>query len=72
MSAGTLYRTIQRLVEQGVIVETVPKPAPLFDDERRRYYKLTPFGHRVARAETARLTELVRSATSAGLSPEPA
>ncbi|MEO7996900.1 MAG: PadR family transcriptional regulator [Gemmatimonadaceae bacterium] len=70
MSAGTLYRTIQRLVEQGVIVETVPKPAPIFDDERRRYYRITPFGEAVARGESARMSELLRFAKSAGLNPK--
>lgn len=72
LSAGTLYRTIQRLVEQGVIVESVRRPARIFDDDRRRYYRLTPFGMSVARAEMARLTELVRLARSRGLTPETA
>ncbi len=38
LSAGTLYRSIQRLQEQGLIVETRTRPAPEEDDERRRYY----------------------------------
>ena len=64
LSPGTLYRTIQRLLEQGLIEErrTPPKPK---DDPRRRYYRITPFGTAVARAETRRLTELVRLAKGA-------
>jgi DNA-binding PadR family transcriptional regulator len=72
LSAGTLYRTIQRLVEQGAIVESARRPARLLDDERRRYYRLTPFGTAVARAEMTRLTQLVRLARASGLTPETA
>jgi DNA-binding PadR family transcriptional regulator len=64
LSPGTLYRTIQRLLEQGLIEEP-RRPARPKDDPRRRYYRLTPFGRTVARAETRRLTELVRLAKSA-------
>ncbi|MBX3146810.1 MAG: helix-turn-helix transcriptional regulator [Gemmatimonadales bacterium] len=69
LGAGTLYRSIQRMVEQGLVVETRSRPAPEFDDERRRYYQITPFGTSVARAEAARLTELVRMAQASGLIP---
>ena len=72
LSAGTLYRSIQRLLEQGLILESTRRPAPAEDDERRRYYRLTPFGTAVARAETRRLTELVRMARARGLTPETA
>src|SRR5215467_5855309 len=58
LSAGTLYRSIQRMLEQGLLVETRERPSPEEDDERRRYYRITPFGKAVARAETRRLTEL--------------
>src|SRR5687768_6175303 len=60
MSAGTLYRSIQRMVEQGLIVEVDERPAPDEDDERRRYYRITKFGTVVARAETRRLQGLVK------------
>jgi DNA-binding PadR family transcriptional regulator len=66
LSAGTLYRSIQRMLEQGLLVETQERPAPEEDDERRRYYRITPFGEAVARAETRRLTELVRLARASG------
>jgi DNA-binding PadR family transcriptional regulator len=72
LSPGTLYRSIQRMLEQGLLVETSDRPAPEFDDERRRYYRITPFGNAVARAEAARLTKLVRMARSRGLVPEKA
>ncbi len=71
LSAGTLYRSIARMVEQGLITE-VARRRTAADDERRRYYRLTPFGTAVARAETARLTQLVRLARASGLTPRPA
>ncbi|MGE0814621.1 MAG: PadR family transcriptional regulator [Vicinamibacterales bacterium] len=69
MSAGTLYRSIQRMVEQGLIEECETRPAPAEDDERRRYYRLTPFGLDVARAETERLHALVQIARAHGVVP---
>src|SRR5215470_12661463 len=62
IQAGTLYRSIQRMLEQGLVVETG-------DDERRRYYRLTPFGHKVAQAEARRLEQMVRLARAAGFVP---
>lgn len=72
MSAGTLYRSIQRMVEQGLIEECADRPAPAVDDERRRYYRLTPFGLDVTRAETERLAALVRLARANGVLPRKA
>ena len=69
MSAGTLYRSIARMVEQGLITE-VAKRRTRAEDERRRYYRLTPFGTAVARAEIHRLSQLVRHARARGLTPE--
>lgn len=69
LSAGTLYRSIQRMLEQGLISETRDRPAPENDDERRRYYRITAFGAAAARAETQRMTELVRMARSQGFAP---
>ena len=69
LSAGTLYRSIQRMLEQGLVVETRDRPAPEEDDERRRYYRITPFGKAVARAEARRLAGLVRMAKQAGFTP---
>jgi DNA-binding PadR family transcriptional regulator len=70
LSAGTLYRSIQRMLDQGLIVEARKRPAPALDDERRRYYSITSFGTSVARAEMRRLTQLVRLARARGLTPE--
>jgi len=66
LSAGTLYRSIQRMLDQGLIVETQDRPAPELDDERRRYYRIAPFGAAVARAEARRLTQLVSMARDRG------
>ena len=70
LSAGTLYRSIQRMQEDGLIVERRERPAPELDDERRRYYQITPLGAAAARAEAARLHTLVRMARAKGLAPE--
>jgi DNA-binding PadR family transcriptional regulator len=70
LGPGTLYRSIQRMLEQGLIVETDERPAPEEDDERRRYYRITRFGSAVARAEARRLAELVRLARASGFVPK--
>ena len=70
LSAGTLYRSIARMVEQGLLREVSARPRAVLDDARRRYYRVTPFGLEVARAEMGRLTELVRLARARGLTPE--
>jgi len=69
LSAGTLYRSIQRMLEQGMLVEPRERPAPELDDERRRYYRITRFGATVARAETRRLARLVKLARAHGFAP---
>ena len=69
LSAGTLYRSIQRLLEQGLILETDERPAPEFDDQRRRYYRITPRGRAAARAEARRLARLVKLARAYGIMP---
>src|SRR6266481_4604922 len=69
LSAGTLYRSIQRMLEQGLLVEIQERPTPELDDERRRYYRITPFGTAVARAEARRLMQLVKLARSSGFVP---
>jgi DNA-binding PadR family transcriptional regulator len=66
LSAGTLYRSVQRMLEQGLLEETRERPAPELDDERRRYYRITKFGNAVARAETERLAQLVKLARAHG------
>ncbi len=66
LSPGTLYRSIQRMLDDEVIVEINERPAPELDDERRRYYRITAFGRSVARAEANRLHDLVRLARASG------
>jgi DNA-binding PadR family transcriptional regulator len=67
LSAGTLYSSIRRMLEQGLIEELDESPDPSSTDERRRYYRLTRFGKRVAAAEVARLTALLQQARVTGL-----
>lgn len=59
LSAGTLYRSIARMVEQGLIAEVTRRPPARLDDERRRYYRITRLGSRVLQAETARVSVLL-------------
>ncbi len=70
LGPGTLYRSIQRMLEQGLIEETRERPAPELDDERRRYYRITPLGKAAARAEARRLAGLVRLARASGFVPK--
>jgi DNA-binding PadR family transcriptional regulator len=70
LSAGTLYRSIQRMLEQGLINEVRQRPAPRDDDERRRYYRITAFGTAVAKAEARRLADMLKLARAQGLAPE--
>lgn len=67
LSAGTLYSSIRRMLEQGLIEELAESPDPSSTDERRRYYRLTRFGRRVAAAEVERLSALVQQARATGL-----
>jgi DNA-binding PadR family transcriptional regulator len=69
MSPGTLYRSIQRMLEQGLIVESRRRPPAALDDERRRYYRITAQGESAARAEAARLAQLVKLARASGIVP---
>ena len=70
LSAGTLYSSIRRMLEQGLIEELSKSLDRSSTDERRRCYRLTGFGRRVAAAEVARLNGLVRQARVTGLVPE--
>ena len=69
LGPGTLYRSIQRMLEQDLLEEIHERPPKAKDDERRRYYRITPFGEAVARAEASRLTDLVKLARASGLVP---
>ena len=67
LSAATLYSSIRRMLEQGLIEELSNSPDPTSTDERRRYYRLRRFGRRVAAAEVERLNALLRQARATGL-----
>src|SRR6059058_4588571 len=54
LSAGTLYGAIKRMLEDGLIEETAERPDAEDADERRRYYRVTPFGREAAMAEAER------------------
>lgn len=59
LASGALYGSINRMLHDGVIEESEERPDAHLDDERRRYYRITPLGRRVLRAETVRLRSLV-------------
>jgi len=71
LGPGTLYGSIKRMLEDGLIVESDERPDPPLDDERRRYYRLTDLGRKVAAAEAERLAQLVRVARAKALLPRP-
>jgi DNA-binding PadR family transcriptional regulator len=64
---GTLYRALRRMQDQGLIDASVRRHAPDAGDERRNYYRITPLGMRVARAEARRMAALTRAARLSGL-----
>ena len=72
MGPGTLYGTLKRMLDSGLIVEAGEREDPDPGEERRRYYKLTALGARVASAETERMARIVRAATRRGLGGRPA
>jgi DNA-binding PadR family transcriptional regulator len=70
LSPGTLYGSIKRMLEEGLIIEVDARPSRNEDDERRRYYRITQFGRDIAQAEADRLTVLLRQARAVGLMPK--
>ena len=69
LSAGTLYRSVDRMAQQGLIREISSPLARNMGDERRRYYRITPFGREVAMAEARRLAQMLDLARAKGLAP---
>lgn len=69
LGPGTLYGSIKRMLADGLIEESGVRPDPALDDERRRYYRLTPFGRQVAAREAQRLAQLVAVAQRRDLLP---
>jgi DNA-binding PadR family transcriptional regulator len=70
LSPSSLYASIKRLLEQGLVQELSERPDPEHDDERRRYYALTRLGRQVAVAEARRLERLLGDARATGLLPK--
>lgn len=70
LGPGTLYGTIKRLLSDRLIIEADERPDPELDDERRRYYRLTDFGHRVLKAEVRRISNMVAVAQRKRLIPK--
>ncbi len=62
LGPGVLYGSINKMLELGLIEESDDRPDPHLDDERRRYYRITPYGRKVAQAEALRMKELVQLA----------
>src|SRR6202041_1972631 len=71
LSAGTLYGNLARLESSGLLVESQKRPETRFDDERRRYYRLTEFGREVAVAEANRMDEALGQARAKKLFRKP-
>ena len=72
LGPGTLYGTIKRMLDEGMIEELDERPDAGADDVRRRYYRITAAGRKAAREESARLTMLLRQARAMGLAPKKA
>lgn len=67
LEPGTLYRALRRMLRAGLVVESARRPDPDRADERRRYYRLTELGRRVAAAEAVRMQRLVSAARASRL-----
>jgi DNA-binding PadR family transcriptional regulator len=71
LGTGTLYTALARLEDLDLVDESTRRPAAKDDDERRKYYQLTPLGRAVLQAETERLDALVRHARRKGIAVNP-
>jgi DNA-binding PadR family transcriptional regulator len=65
LRAGVLYRLLARLLRDGLVAESARRPAADADDERRRYYRITPLGRRAMAAEAERMASLAAAARTA-------
>src|SRR3954469_18690108 len=65
LQAGALYRLLRRMLDDGLVVESQRRPAADADDERRRYYRVSPLGKRVIAADVDRMASLVEAARAA-------
>ncbi len=71
LGVTTLYRLLRQLLEAGLVQESADRPAPQFDDERRRYFSITPAGRRTLRAELLRLEQVLAAARPASTKGRP-
>jgi DNA-binding PadR family transcriptional regulator len=71
LGPGTLYGCLKRMLAAGMVEESDVRPDPALDDERRRYYRMTPLGQRVVRAEAQRLANAVTTAKTRRLFDRP-
>jgi DNA-binding PadR family transcriptional regulator len=71
LGPGTLYGCLKRMLAAGMVEESDVRPDPTLDDERRRYYRMTPLGQRVVRAEAQRLAHAVTAAKARRLFGRP-
>jgi DNA-binding PadR family transcriptional regulator len=71
LGPGTLYGCLKRMLASGLVEESDERPDPALDDERRRYYRMTPLGQKVVRAEAQRLANAVSAARSKKLLGNP-
>ena len=71
MGPGTLYGTLKRMLEAGLVEESGERTDPKIDDQRRRYYRWTSRGRRAATAEAERLAALVQTARAKSLLRRP-
>ena len=71
LRTGALYRLLKRLLADRLIAESVRRPTPESDEERRRFYRITPLGHAVMDAEIERMARLVRAARLIGNGKDP-
>jgi DNA-binding PadR family transcriptional regulator len=62
LGPGTLYGCLKRMLAANLVEESDERPDPALDDERRRYYRMTPLGNRAVRAEAQRLADAVSTA----------
>jgi DNA-binding PadR family transcriptional regulator len=71
LGPGTLYGCLKRMLAAGMVEESDERPDPALDDQRRRYYRMTPLGQRVVRAEAQRLAGAVNAAKARRLFDQP-
>ena len=71
LGPGTLYGCLKRMLAARMVEESGERPDPALDDQRRRYYRMTPLGRRAVRAEAQRLADAVSTAKARRLFDRP-